>query len=247
MLFDFLDGPASSARALYILGDFFEAWIGDDGVGDMERQVADALQRLSDQGVEIFFLRGNRDFLVGDDYCRQAGMKMIEEPFLLDIATHPIVLMHGDTLCTDDVTYQRFRRKVRKPAWQRRILAYPLWIRRALARFARWKSRRHTGQAHDAIMDVNQNAVTECYRRHEVRRIIHGHTHRRAIHDIEVDSRHCQRIVLGDWHDQGSAVRIDEDGLAMLTVTRDDTGAVELRLHETAAPLVGQDTAKATP
>ena len=227
------------ARALYILGDFFEVWIGDDGISAMEREVADALRRLSGQQVEIFFLCGNRDFLVGADYCRRAGMQWLEEPTLLEDSGCVALLMHGDSLCTDDVAYQRFRRKSRDPAWQQRVLSYPLWLRRALARFARWKSRRHTGQTDNMIMDVNDEAVSNCFRQHEVRRIIHGHTHRRAIHDIEVDSRHCQRIVLGDWHDEGSAVRIDDDGIAMLTVARDDEGKVELRLHETAAPLAG--------
>ena len=205
----------------------------------MEREVADALRRLAERQVNIYFMCGNRDFLVGEDYCRRAGMQWIEEPALLDEAGLSALLMHGDTLCTDDVAYQRFRRKARDPAWQKRMLSYPAWIRRTLARFARWKSRRHTGQTEHMIMDVNTEAVNDCFRTHQVRRIIHGHTHRRAIHDLEVDSVHCQRIVLGDWHATGSAIRIDDDGIAMLTVARDDGGGIELRLHETAAPLAG--------
>ncbi|WP_223846344.1 UDP-2,3-diacylglucosamine diphosphatase [Wenzhouxiangella sp. AB-CW3] len=240
LLVDFLDGPARQARALYILGDLFEAWIGDDGIGAMERDVAAASARLAEQGVEVRFLCGNRDFLVGDDYCQLARMERIEEPWHLNHAGTEVLLMHGDILCTDDVAYQRFRRKARNPDWQRKVLSYPLWLRRTLARLARWRSKRHTGQTGQQIMDVNADAVSECFRHHSgVRRIIHGHTHRRAIHDIEVDQRHCQRIVLGDWHEEGSAIRIDENGIAMLTIARDPDGEIELRLHETAAPLAG--------
>lgn len=202
--------------------------------------MADALRRLSDGRVEIFFMCGNRDFLVGEDYCRRAGMRRIEEPARLKGFGHDALLMHGDALCTDDVAYQRFRRKVRNPAWQKRVLSCPVWVRRLLARLARWKSRRHTGQTEHMIMDVNAEAVARCFREHQTRRIIHGHTHRRAIHDLEIDSMHCQRIVLGDWHDTGSTLRVDENGIAMLTVARDEHERIELRRHETAAPLAGQ-------
>lgn len=185
----------------------------------------------------MFFLCGNRDFLLGDEYCNRAGTRHIEEPELLEADEPPILLLHGDVLCTDDVSYQRFRRKVRDPEWQRRILSRPVWWRRLLARLARVMSRRHTGSTEGAIMDVNPEAVEDAFRKHGVRRIIHGHTHRRAIHDLEVDHQHRQRIVLGDWHESGSAVRIDGEGIAMLTIARDDREELELRLQETAAPL----------
>ncbi len=228
-----------TARALFILGDLFEAWIGDDGIGSMEREVAAALARIADKGIDIHFICGNRDFLVGDDYCRLAGMQALDEPSRLNVHGMEALLMHGDTLCTDDVAYQKFRSKARDPNWQRRMLSYPAWARKSLARLARWRSKLHTGRTGQTIMDVNQAAVETCFRKHDVRRIIHGHTHRRAIHDLEIDSRHCQRVVLGDWHDEGSAIRIDDNGLAMLTVARDEHDAVTLRLHETAAPLAG--------
>ncbi len=207
----------------------------------MEREVAEALARLAAHGVDIRFICGNRDFLVGEDYCRLAGMQALDEPWRLNEYGVDAILMHGDTLCTDDVAYQRFRRKARDPDWQRRMLSYPVWMRKSLARLARWRSKLHTGRTGQVIMDVNDEAVAECFCAHDVRRIIHGHTHRRAIHDLEIDKRHCQRIVLGDWHDEGSAVRIDNDGIAMLTVTRDPENRVELRLYETAAPLAGQN------
>ncbi len=203
----------------------------------MEREIAESLSRLGDQGTEIQFICGNRDFLIGDDYCRLSGMRAVEEPTRLQEYDIDALLMHGDTLCTDDVAYQRFRRKARNPAWQRRVLSYPVWFRKSLAKLARWRSRWHTGRTGQMIMDVNDDAVSSCFREHHVRRIIHGHTHRRAIHDIEIDHRHCQRIVLGDWHEEGSAVRIDDSGIAMMTIARDAAGRIELRLHETAAPL----------
>jgi len=146
-------------------------------------------------------------------------------------------LLHGDTLCTDDESYQRFRRKSRDSRWQRRVLSKPVWVRKLMARLARWLSRRHTGETDSKIMDVNATAVAEAFRSHDVRRMIHGHTHRKAIHDLRIDHRHCQRLVLGDWHDTGSIIRADRDGLAMLGIDRSAEGVVELRLQETAAPL----------
>lgn len=239
LLLDFLDGPARTAGSLYIIGDLFEAWIGDDAPGQVGRRLARHLSALSAKGTDIYFICGNRDFLLGEDYCRRAGMEYLDEPYLLTECDPPALLVHGDVLCTDDVNYQRFRRKVRDPEWQRRILSRPVWWRRMLARLARIVSRRRTGNTDGAIMDVNEEAVAECFRAHGVRHMVHGHTHRRAIHDFEIDGQHCQRVVLGDWHEQGSAVRIDTDGIAMLTVARDEQGQVELRLNETAAPLAG--------
>lgn len=218
------------------MGDLFEAWIGDDAPGDLGRRVASQLSRLSADGTVLYFICGNRDFLVGDDFCRQAGMQRLEEPQFADVDGEPILLLHGDTLCTDDESYQRFRCKVRDADWQRRVLSKPAWMRRLMARVARWLSRRHTGSTEANVMDVNASAVEAAFREHGVRRMIHGHTHRQAIHDISVDRRHCQRIVLGDWHEKGSAVKLDS-GIAMMVVARSEDGSVELRLQETAAPL----------
>lgn len=224
------------------MGDLFEAWIGDDAPGELGRRVARHLAELAAGGTSIHFLCGNRDFLVGERFCREAGMQRLEEPQFLDHEGEPVLLLHGDTLCTDDESYQRFRRKVRDPAWQARVLAKPAWLRRLLARLARWMSRRHTGSAEVSIMDVNAGAVAAAFRDHGVRRMIHGHTHRKAIHDLRVDQRHCQRIVLGDWTDTGNALRLQGCEIAMMSVARNDAGHAELLLQETAAPLAGESS-----
>jgi len=218
------------------MGDLFEAWIGDDAPGDLGRRVARQLAELAEGGTALYFMCGNRDFLVGDRFCRLAGMTRLEEPHLLNPDGEPILLLHGDTLCTDDESYQRFRRKARDPSWQKKVLSKPAWMRRLLAKLARVLSRRHTGSTERTIMDVNAEAVEQTFREHGVRRMIHGHTHRPAIHDLSVDRQHCQRIVLGDWHETGSAVRLDS-GISMMDLARSDDGTVELRLQETAAPL----------
>jgi len=222
------------------MGDLFEAWIGDDAPGELGRRVARHLAELAASGTSIYFLCGNRDFLVGDRFCRQAGMQRLQEPQFLAQEGEPVLLLHGDTLCTDDESYQRFRRKVRDPDWQARVLAKPAWLRRLLARLARWMSRRHTGGAQTNIMDVNDGAVETAFRDHGARRMIHGHTHRKAIHDLRVDQRHCQRIVLGDWDDTGNALRLQGCEIAMMSVARNSVGGVDLLIQETAAPLAGE-------
>jgi len=238
LFLDFLKEPAREAAALYILGDLFEAWIGDDAPGELGRRVARHLADLSESGTALYFICGNRDFLIGDRFCRQAGMVRLEEPEFLNHNDERILLLHGDTLCTDDISYQRFRRKVRDRHWQRRVLSRPVWMRRLMARLARWMSRRHTGNTEISIMDVNTEAVANSFHEYGVRRMIHGHTHRQAIHDLEIDGRHCQRIVLGDWHDTGSMIRIDAEGIAVMAIARNKSGQAELRIQETAAPLV---------
>lgn len=211
---------------MFILGDLFEVWIGDDAPGRLGRQVAAAIRDLVDDGVKVYFMVGNRDFLVGDDYCRLAGMQRIEEPW--PMPTHDLVLVHGDSLCTDDVAYQRFRHRVRQASWQRKMLARPIWLRRTLARLARALSRlSHRSKSPD-IMDVNAEAVAECFRRHGVRWLIHGHTHRPAIHALEVDGRRCHRIVLGDWHEhRGSVIALKATNVELLDLRRSESGGLE--------------------
>lgn len=240
LFLDFLAGPARGANALYIMGDLFEAWIGDDAPGELGRRVAAGLSALAAEGTSVYFICGNRDFLLGDLYCRRCGMTRLVEPEFIDVEGGRILLLHGDVLCTDDVSYQNFRRKVRDPQWQKRMLSRPAWMRRLLARLARLLSRRHTGSTETTIMDVNEEAVHEAFQTHGVRRMVHGHTHRRAIHDLRVNQRHCQRIVLGDWHHDGSALRLEDGTIAMLTVIRGDDGHARLLLQETAAPLAGE-------
>ncbi|MGD9582379.1 MAG: UDP-2,3-diacylglucosamine diphosphatase [Lysobacterales bacterium] len=211
-----LRGPARQAKALYLLGDLFESWIGDDDPEPLAAAVAAELAALSASGVPVYFQHGNRDFLLGRDYADRAGMRLLGEHHLIDLYGVPTVLLHGDTLCSDDHAYQRLRREWRAPAWQAAFLAQTLDQRRDFAARARAESRAHTAVAASDIMDVNAVAVGDCFRRHHVTRIIHGHTHRPAIHPLQrVDGRDCQRIVLGDWHRAGSVLRVSENSLEL--------------------------------
>ncbi|HEX7129864.1 MAG TPA: UDP-2,3-diacylglucosamine diphosphatase [Rhodanobacteraceae bacterium] len=204
----FLANEARHADALYILGDLFEAWIGDDDDAPLPARAASALKALEDSGVPVYFIAGNRDFLLGEDYARRAGMTMLGDGTVVDLYGTPTLLLHGDTLCTDDAAYLAFRTQVRDPAWQRQFLSQPLAARRAFAQQARDASREHTAQAAMEIMDVNQHAVEVALRGAQVTRMIHGHTHRPGIHDLELDGTPAQRIVLGDWYEQGSVLRV---------------------------------------
>ncbi len=211
----FLEGPAATAAALYILGDLFEVWIGDDHPGLTGDQVAHGIRRLTQSGVPVYFMHGNRDFLVGLDYCRLTGMELLRDPVDIDLGGQATLLSHGDTLCTDDVAYQRFRRRIRSPLARSILCNLPVRARLFLSRRARDASRRHTRSARPAIMDVNPEAVAECFKRHRITRLIHGHTHRPAIHDLTVDGRRCQRVVLGDWGKKGSFLQAEGDEIAL--------------------------------
>lgn len=215
LLLDFLTREAAAAERLFILGDLFESWIGDDHVTELSRTVAAALRRLADRGVAVGFLAGNRDFLLGEDYAAAAGMTVLEDPHPISLAGRSALLTHGDGLCTDDDDYQAFRAEVRHPDWQREFLALPIPERLAFARRARDASRFHTSGAPTAIMDVNPKAVDELMRRHRVELLIHGHTHRPAIHELKNGRR---RVVLGDWYRGGSVLRIDGEQLELATL-----------------------------
>jgi UDP-2,3-diacylglucosamine hydrolase len=203
-----LAGAAHNADALYILGDLFESWIGDDDDAALPARVALATRALRDSGVPVYFIHGNRDFLLGADYAARAGMLLLEDPSVIEIGGELTLLMHGDTLCTDDVEYQRFRTLVRDPRWQQQFLAQPLAERRTFAAQARGESRKHTSAARPEIMDVNQAAVEAAMRKHGVRKLIHGHTHRPATHRFDLDGLPAERIVLGDWYEQDSVLRV---------------------------------------
>jgi UDP-2,3-diacylglucosamine hydrolase len=215
LFLDFLRGEARDAEALYILGDLFESWIGDDDDAALALQVQQALRELTGSGVRGYFMAGNRDFLVGPGFAEASGIQLLQDPTLVDLAGAPTLLMHGDTLCTDDVAYQQFRRQVRDPAWQQQFLAQPLAQRRAFARHAREQSRLHTGAAAMQIMDVTPPAVEAALRAHGATRLIHGHTHRPARHVLHIDGAPAERIVLGDWYEQGSVLRIDGKHIAL--------------------------------
>jgi UDP-2,3-diacylglucosamine hydrolase len=217
---EFIDGEARGADALYILGDLFEAWVGDDDPSDTGAYVAQRLRALADSGVLVAFMHGNRDFLVGNEYAQRAGMALLEDPTRIELYGRPALLMHGDTLCTDDVAYQRFRAQTRDPAWQAQFLSQPLEARLAFARQARAASQVRQGELRDAgtmetITDVAPAAVDEAFRAHGVDTIIHGHTHRPAVHGLDVDGRPRRRIVLGDWYEQGSVLRATPEGFAL--------------------------------
>lgn len=212
---ELLAGPARQAQALYILGDLFEYWLGDDVFTPLARQVADALSGLSSAGVDCCFLHGNRDFLVGRAYAERCGMRLLPEQIVVDLHGQPTLLLHGDELCTDDRAYQQAREEVRDPAWQEAFLARSPADRVAFARDARRRSEAHKQGASEAIMDVNQAAVLAAFAHHGVSRMIHGHTHRPAIHDLQLPAGPGQRIVLGDWYEQGSMLRVSAGGVQL--------------------------------
>jgi UDP-2,3-diacylglucosamine hydrolase len=200
----FLGAEAAGAEALYILGDLFEAWVGDDDREPGNERVCRALRALAASGVACFALHGNRDFLLGAGFCERSGCRLVTDPVVTQLDGERVLLTHGDALCTDDHPYQELRSIVRDPAWQRRFLKLPRAHRELLADEARAGSRRHTARTVPYIMDVNAAAVTAAFRAAQVRRMIHGHTHRPGVHDLEVDGQPAQRIVLGAWYEQGS-------------------------------------------
>lgn len=206
---------ARAASSVYILGDLVEAWIGDDDDAELPARIAHATRALRDSGVPVYFMVGNRDFLLGQAFAERAGMTLLEDGTVHDIEGKPTLLMHGDVLCTDDVAYQAVRAQVRTEAWKQQILAMPLEARRAFAAKARSDSKSKTGSTDETIMDANQVAVEDSMRKAGVLRLVHGHTHRPAIHDFQLDGAPAQRIVLGDWYDHGSVLRIDGDAVAL--------------------------------
>lgn len=201
----FLNEVAQDAEALYILGDLFEYWIGDDQLDHepLAREVATQLAIVSKRGTRIFFMLGNRDFLIGERFAAAAMLTQLSDPTLLTRGDKRILLMHGDTLCTDDVAYQQFREQVRSPAWQAELLVKPYAERAQLARSIRSQSDVEKSMKADAIMDVNADAVTAAFVEQGYPVLIHGHTHRPARHELMVNGHACTRWVLQDWHDFG--------------------------------------------
>ena len=211
----FLEGRARGAEALYILGDFFEVWVGDDAISPFQRAIAQALRALSDSGTAILLMHGNRDFLLGEDFCREAGCRLLPDPSLVTFNGERVLLMHGDSLCTQDVGYMRLRRILRNPLTLWLLRHLPLAARHALARKLRMRSRDHTPRKASHITDVHPAEVPRVMAAHGVRSLIHGHTHRPAVHALQVNGEPARRIVLGDWHQQGWAVQVDENGCVL--------------------------------
>lgn len=218
LFLDFLEQRASNAEALYILGDLFEVWVGDDDDGELGQTVAGALQTLSQQGVPVYLLHGNRDFLLGGGFAASSGARLLPETVVTDLYGIPSLIMHGDTLCIDDVDYQALRARVRSPAWQAQALALPLAQRRLLAGQLREGSQQAIQGKPYEIMDVNRQAVENALRTHRVRRLIHGHTHRPGIHEWLLNGEPVQRLVLGAWYQQGSVLCCDADGCRLETL-----------------------------
>ena len=207
--FSFLEKEARGAEALYILGDFFEYWIGDDDLGQpFNAVIAGLLQGVSRSGVALHFMHGNRDFLVGQGFCETTGARLLDDPTVLELQGEKTLLMHGDTLCTDDLDYQAWRRTARSSAWQQQFLAKPLAERRKAVGQMREKSKQVVQEKTAEIMDVNDDAVRQALRSHGVRRLIHGHTHRAGRHRLEVGGRACERWVLPDWYGRGGYLEL---------------------------------------
>lgn len=220
LFLDFLAGlDSADCATLYILGDLFEAWVGDDSDDAHDRRAVAALRAVTERGIPVQIMHGNRDFLLGDVFARASGCTLLADPAVIELGGDKILLMHGDTLCTDDHEYQQFRALVRNPAWQQQFLAKPLAERRAIAANLRETSRQRTGEKAAEIMDVNSRTVEETLRTHGVRCLVHGHTHRPAVHNLTVDGEPAQRIVLGDWYEQGSVLRCNKHQLSLETLT----------------------------
>ncbi len=208
----FLADRARQAQALYILGDLFEAWIGDDDIDDpYHARIVTALRATADAGVQISLMHGNRDFLLGQKFADAAGLRLLADPYDLTLPEWSFVLSHGDALCLDDTAYQEFRTRVRAPEWQEKMLARPRFVRRLVARYFRWRSR-NTPRA--VYADLNPSATDDFLRDHGYVTFIHGHTHQPATHDHIVDGIHVERWVLADWHeDCGEALVWDGEML----------------------------------
>ncbi|WP_428945479.1 UDP-2,3-diacylglucosamine diphosphatase [Pantoea sp. FN060301] len=213
----FLRREARNADALYILGDLFEAWIGDDDPEPLHAEIAAALHDLQQHDTLCYFIHGNRDFLLGRRYAAACGMHLLPEEQRLEIYGRRILIMHGDTLCTDDEGYQRFRRKVHQPWLQRLFLALPLFIRQRIAARMRAGSKAANSSKDMTIMDVNPTAVAQAMTRQQVHCLIHGHTHRPAVHTLEINGQPAERIVLGAWHMEGSMIRVSASEITLVS------------------------------
>lgn len=212
MFLQFLRERAVQAETLYILGDLFEAWIGDDEDSQLSEQVCDGLRRLTERGTRSFVAHGNRDFLLGSGFEARTGTTLLDQATVLDLYGTRTLLLHGDELCTDDLSYQTMRQQLRNPQWQREFLDRPLSIRRQMAAQLRETSRDSTQEKSMEIMDVNQNTLEAFMRRYGATRLIHGHTHRPAVHSFLLDGQSAERIVLADWDSQGHVLSFTPDG-----------------------------------
>lgn len=218
----FCDGPARDAEAVYILGDLFDWWVGDDQLRErFFADIAATIRATTAAGVAVYVAHGNRDFLLGERFAKATGSALLPERQLIDIDGALVLVSHGDELCTGDVDYQRYRARIRDPLTQRRLLRLPRFVRRMIARSLRRKSRDATALKAESIMDVDEDAVAQAFREYDVVRMVHGHTHRPQTHVLDVDGRRRERIVLADWHDHGHYVEIGADGVRRVEIAGD--------------------------
>lgn len=216
----FARGPARGAAAVYILGDLFDAWIGDEQRDEpFAQSIVDALRGIAEAGVPLFIARGNRDFLLGDAFARAAGATLLDEQTVIDLAGTRTLLSHGDEFCTDDTSYQRYRAWTRDARNRKRLLRLPYRVRRWIGAWLRRKSRAATARKPESILDVNAGAIGDAFRRLRVSRLIHGHTHRPARHTTMIDGAARERIVLADWHDHGHYLEVDQAGARTREIT----------------------------
>lgn len=213
--YHFLENRATDCKALYILGDFFDSWIGDDDDDPFGIEVAENLKALSDKGTKIYLMHGNRDFLLGKEFAHKAGATLIDDPYSLTIDGIDTLLLHGDSLCTQDAEYMAMRKEFRSAAWQKNILAQPLVARRALANKLRIESHKMNSLKASDIMDVTTSAVIALMRKSKVNLMIHGHTHRPKRHLLSLDGSRSERIVLGDWETKGWCLSINNKGIEL--------------------------------
>jgi UDP-2,3-diacylglucosamine hydrolase len=216
----FMQNTAPQAEALYILGDLFDEWAGDDDLDDaFHQRIVGALRKLADSGTRVYLMHGNRDFLMEQALCQACNATLVSDPILVDLYGTPTLLTHGDQLCTDDTSYQTFRKQIRNPEWQRQFLAMPLAERKAAINRIRSQTDEAKRTKSNEIMDVNDEAVASFLRSHNYPNLIHGHTHRRGHHTMHMDGHSCERWVLGDWDTQANALYCDSNGMKWETIT----------------------------
>ena len=219
-LIDFLENQAQQSDALYILGDLFEYWLGDDDTNHEYKKIQSALKLFTGTKTPTYFMHGNRDFLIGETFANETGITILSDPSIIDLYGEKVLISHGDIFCTDDIEYQSNRKQTRDPNWQKMILGKSLKERKKLACEARKKSSMHTQQTKELLMDVNQSEINKTFKKYSLNQIIHGHTHKPAIHNSMINGELYKRIVLGDWYEQGSVLKWDQSGPELVTLNR---------------------------
>ena len=219
-LIDFLENQAQQSDALYILGDLFEYWLGDDDTNPEYKKIQSALKLYTDKKTPTYFMHGNRDFLIGKTFANETGITILSDPSIIDLYGEKVLISHGDIFCTDDIEYQSSRKQTRDPNWQKMILGKSLKERKVFAHEARKKSSEYTQRINEILMDVNQSEINKTFKEYDLNQIIHGHTHKPAIHNSMINGEPHKRIVLGDWYEQGSVLKWDQSGPELVTLNR---------------------------